>query len=857
MEFLVLGMAVVMPWLFGGGEPAGECLQYVVTALLVGLWVIPTLLERHTIWQNCTVVLCLALLLLLGLWQLTPLPRSVLAFVSPTTARLYETLLPSEPEVLGSSASQSASLIPAAGTAISLNPGATRRQVVKLLAFFLLFVVVRQSLVSVSRLKRLSVVLTLNGTFLALLGLLQFFSGTRNLFWTYPTVGPFFGTFNARNGLAYHLNLCLGLGLGLLFMEFSRLRRAGGREESGHGELRLFLDPGVLFLLCPVVIIAMGLVYIQARAGLIACAVAFMLLLTLDFGHMPRRVRLIFLGLFLVVMVTFTAWTGFSWNKSRVAELVEGGKDGGDLSSGRLRLWAQAFATALEYLPWGTGFGTSSLIDLSHGAWPFEDGSFGFQPHNVYLEALLEGGPLALTLGVVTLGIVLWLGYRACWHMNRLVEGALPAGALFAVTTLAVHNFFDNGLHIPANGLLATLICAQLSGLGAKNRVNSSPQSRESTFENPSGHAALRKLVPVAFALPLVAAAVFLAQEGWRVYRAQQYLLAALELSGKREESAINRRVALLEEAACLFPDSWRIHNEIGEACLDRFYQSNTYETLARRSSVRALAVVVTGTPSLLINVASDAETQKEWRRLMAPALPHFLRARNLCPLAAAPQIRIAALAYLLERGDPATVYRSRASSVLEADPWLGFLCGLEELRGDRPRRAAEFWRRCLLCLKEDEQESVLREMAIFGASRFSPEKCVQELIPPQPALLARAALLFYPGSRNVDARRPFLNKIDELFHDHPSDMSAKDHYLHGVLREAQGQPIDAVRSMKSALALDPGRNEWRLEYARLLFRNHLFREARREVEAVMARTPENDNARQLWKEIMRAAPPQ
>ena len=55
----------------------------------------------------------------------------------------------------------------------------------------------------------------------------------------------------------------------------------------------------------------------------------------------------------------------------------------------------------------------------------------------------------------------------------RRLEGQAAAGlvlgALFGFTTMVIHNFGDFGLHIPAIALLATVLCAQLAGLGRQD----------------------------------------------------------------------------------------------------------------------------------------------------------------------------------------------------------------------------------------------------------------------------------------------------------------------------------------------------------------------------------------------------
>src|SRR5205807_1640828 len=105
----------------------------------------------------------------------------------------------------------------AAGTTLSLYPGVTRLELVRLLAVFLLFAVVRNNVASVASLRRLSVAALVNGALLTLFGIAQFFtSHPHTLYWSYPVPHAVFGPFICRNHFAFYTNLCFGLGIGLL-----------------------------------------------------------------------------------------------------------------------------------------------------------------------------------------------------------------------------------------------------------------------------------------------------------------------------------------------------------------------------------------------------------------------------------------------------------------------------------------------------------------------------------------------------------------------------------------------------------------------------------------------------------------
>ena len=162
IEAFLLFLVVVSPWAFGAVEPVFEFLLYVGVALLLVLWAGRMLCQWRFTWKKCPVALCLAAFFLLGIWQLQPLPRAVLNGLSPGTVRLCDELLPAQPEALPLGETyQRPSL--AAGNRLSLYPGATRKELIRLLAVFLLFVVVRNNVASPASLRRLFLALVVNG----------------------------------------------------------------------------------------------------------------------------------------------------------------------------------------------------------------------------------------------------------------------------------------------------------------------------------------------------------------------------------------------------------------------------------------------------------------------------------------------------------------------------------------------------------------------------------------------------------------------------------------------------------------------------------------------------------------------
>src|ERR1700694_1543743 len=77
MEAVALVLVSLSPWAFGSVQPVYELAIDAGVAALLVLWGARILLEWRFSWKKCPVALCLAGLFLLGVWQMTPLPRPV------------------------------------------------------------------------------------------------------------------------------------------------------------------------------------------------------------------------------------------------------------------------------------------------------------------------------------------------------------------------------------------------------------------------------------------------------------------------------------------------------------------------------------------------------------------------------------------------------------------------------------------------------------------------------------------------------------------------------------------------------------------------------------------------------------
>jgi O-antigen ligase/tetratricopeptide (TPR) repeat protein len=820
-EALLLVLICLSPWPFGAVEPVCEFLLYVGAAAVLVLAAVDALAGGRGPLSTCPVLLCLAGLILLGVLQLTPLSRPLLEKLSPGTARLYERLLPEKPERLpGGDAERTAESV--SGCTLSLHPGATREEVIQLLAVFALFAVVRSGTDSGASLRRLSVAAVANGALLALFGFVQFYTSQHDrLYWSYRTSGWAFGPFICRNHFAFYMNLCVGLGLGLLLRPgavlppaTSRARRHRTRpwwalpsRTSGwdvlRGALGLFQDPRTAWLCAALALMISSVAFSQSRGGflaLVAALVAYVLLRVLVRGKskasapLPRSgAVLAACGLALVLVAWFgaapvlerlqTLWPSDTWGESR------------------LPLWASTWVLVKDFPVWGTGYGTFAFVEPLHRAGPIFTWVYD-HAHNEYLEALVEGGVVRLALSVLAIVAVFRLGLRAAAEHRSRPEAALALGALAGFVALVVHSAVEFGLHIPAVALLATVLCGHLCALGSPR-----PARADQSFAHLPGPGAI-----LAAGTALVLAFV-LSAEGWRAEQVQRLRMTAFGL----DPADGAERIALLTTAANLAPYSARLQVELGQAHQDVF---------AARCQERA---------------ERDAT-----RASLTAALRHYLRARDLCPLLAKPHVELAAHVNALEQADERAAYLERAKFLVPAEPDLWYWCGVLELVDGRPDEAWQSWRHSLGLF------DVYAPEILDASSRFLGAEQVRDVVlPDQPRLLVKAALRLYPGPNQAEVRKGFFEKALGLLDTGPPP-EAEDLRLKAFLLETLGRPDEALTAYRAALIRMPLQTAWRYDFARLLAEQGQFSEARREVLSVLAREPNYRQAQELRATVER-----
>ncbi len=805
MEIVVLVMVSLSPWAFGGANPLFEFLLYTGLAVLLAAWGARMLLERQLSWRKCPLAVCLAGLFLLGVWQMTPLPRSLLETLSPATARLYGELLPSQPERMDASETRD-STAGRAGSTLSLYPAATRTETVRLLAVFLLFVVVRNNVTSPAALKRLAVVALANGALLALFGFIQFFSSARGtLYWSFPTRGDAFGPFINRNHFAFYLNLCIGLGVGLLLGRHSHLGASSQRPSRG-GRTNfappsgLLHDPPALWLSIALAVMVGSVLFCLSRGGFVALACGGILCLFLRPPQSFNAVRLPAAALAVILALGLLAWFGFGRVQDRLATLWEG-----EAAQTRLSLWQDVLPLSGEFPLWGTGYGTFRYVEPMRRSTAAD--LISEHAENDYLEALVEGGLARLLLSLAAVVLVARLGYRALKRHRNTPEGPLVLGLLFAFTTLAVHSFVDFGLHVPAISVLAVVLAGHLASLGAADPVTERILPTASASRD---RPRFRGVAPLAGALAAGCLSMVLCAEGWKAYRVDTLRMQGFALESAGRSASRTEKILPLAEALRLRPDDAYLHLQLGK---------------------------------LLIDEPDWTKAAPPASKHLASALRHYCQARDLCPLMPEAHVRIAAYTEQLKSADSRTAYLERAKRLLPSDPEIWFLCGLQEVSG-KPDRAWQNWRHSLVL-----SDRYLLPILDRSRQDLSSSEILEKVLPDDPHLLLKASSHLFPPEA-PEGQKPFLEKALTSFAKQGEPLTATDFHAQALIQSSLGKPAETLAAYQKALARDPQQADWRLQFAQLLLERGQLHESRRELITILGQAPKHARARELLEAV-------
>ena len=439
---------------------------------------------------------------------------------------------------------------------------------------------------STRRVRRLLTVLIVVSATYALAGALSALTG-----WQFSsewlrlgTPGRASGPFVNPNHLAGHLEIALGLGVGMMV----GMLRDGEGERSWRQWLRdlmrllLSRKAGLRILL---VLLVIGLVTTRSRSGNVAFMMALLLggVAGLCMRQPPRGLKWLIASLLAFDLLIVGGWFGLDRVAERVGSsfgvAMEQSAEQGlgalafNLDAERAQVRAAALAMWQQAPLLGLGGGAFRALYPSYRA----DTASPFyydHAHNDYLQILAETGVLGAGWCLLLVLGALAFAFLALRRRSRRALHGIALGGMIAVLSLLAHALTDFNLQIPANQCwfaLALVLC-WLAGTGfpgdprqERPLVPPRPRPPHEVAGLGSVLSAGLSLVLLAVAMPQQATATTLAQACRSALDRNAAgrdlpLPPATDLAGPRTEPRARPRDEALRQRAAELAVGWWLH---------------------------------------------------------------------------------------------------------------------------------------------------------------------------------------------------------------------------------------------------------------------------------------------------------
>ncbi len=387
-------------------------------------------------------------------FQMTPLPETLLLWISPESAAVGGNSLPA------SQAGSAAASRPWFAIAPYVHP--VKLSLIRWVVYGLFFLGLLQTLKTRDRIETLVMVLLIAGCFQALYGIAETYSGHHQALWL-PHVlldKSVQGTYLNRNHFAGFMEMGIALAIGYAGA-FTAGRRTSSRRSYSRRRLKdriLGIFSGERFhlqrflILFSGVVMGVGLILSASRGGVISAAFALLVMGLLFYIRKDQRKKgRIVLALFALTTV-YALIAGIDYTVSRFQTIDIG-------HEARLRYLENAMQLFDNYAATGLGVG-----NFQHAFLKFhEQGLEGLiidYAHNDWAQLLVETGIAGM---LILLACLAWFIFRTgrLWLQRRNSFSVCMGAAMYtAMAALAVHSFFDFNLHRPANVLLLAAVLA-------------------------------------------------------------------------------------------------------------------------------------------------------------------------------------------------------------------------------------------------------------------------------------------------------------------------------------------------------------------------------------------------------------
>ncbi|MEN1681149.1 MAG: O-antigen ligase family protein [Planctomycetota bacterium] len=762
------------PWVLGGTEPYLARWLVWPIALSLLLTVVHALRSTRTSMATPAMLAPILLLWAVGATQLAPAygPGGVPSVAAQTQAELIgETDSPRQ---------------------LTVDAAATRRSMAWLAITAAVVWLAANLLTTKYDLRVLLTAFAVNGALLSIVALAQLATAEGRIYWIIPKAPdrlPPVGPFVYHNQAGAYFAMCLACLAGAA--------RLGWGEPKPEDRFRRWRFSRWQTLCMAVLVV--GLLASYSRGAVLATLATTAVIAFAGGAVVTLRSAIIAGAVVVVAAGGMLLWSDVTDHTTR--RLASLSDQQTYQSDGRLAIWQTAGRAATDLFPLGAGYGSYRFVHPL-----YDDGVLTRRvehAHNLYLEALVDGGLLALA-GVLAVAVVAGWVAVAALRSEDASRRALGFVALAMIVFQLLHGVVDFCLMLPANLLLAAVAVGLVSSLAP------TPQTEQPIAAK---HTAIALLLLIATCW-----------SAWQLHTAGAADLAIQRLPWRGDDAQVSRLAAerianRLQAAAQREGDDGQAWLALGEALVLR-YRVQARDSLAEEFDEPASnpRIWELTKPSFLLNLAADrrrrddAEGLAELREqeIVQANLPQAVEAYEAaaaaCPLLPLAELRRLELSWLDDRPLGGSV--ERLMRLCPSDEDRLFQTGALAYLSGSPAEAWPAWRASL-----EQSPKHAAQVLRLASVVLAPEQLLEQLVPQDPDQLYGVYDALGEEPVPDAARLAVLRAATEgLTAAAETNPSAERALMLAELSADAGQGEDAVRWYREAIRQRPSEPGWRLQ---------------------------------------------
>jgi len=509
--------------------------------------------------------------------------------------------------------------------------------------------------------------------------------------------------------------------------------------------------------------------------------------------------------------------------------------------------WRNGSATAISYLPFGSGLGTYGYATLSDQTTPT---AVWFQEaHNQYLQVLTESGIFGLA---VLIGMIGWATYAVVRVLLRATSNEDKAFAVFGLIVLVcavVHSTVDFVIAIPANLFLYASFFGIFGGLAA------SITSKRTVRRSPAPQAIGAIAIFASCAVLTCYCVKYSELEMIGDQAIEQTSVA--DLKDPLPKEMIEERIAVLNRAIASQPDRAVLYRHRAMYQFARYRsavidagklagESISWENTQPDVIFGIISSIVPASRKATINSLLEERSMQEPLGLALRDVADGLR---LNPLFAQLHLTGAVLSPL---GDwDADKWIVQAAALSKSDPDKLYACGLYAYYSGDTEQMTKSWADCLAVSRSHD-----KTIMTFGLKRLNAVEFAAKLIPPsKPEMLVALiqtvlqAYLKSDSNTNQDGKALAREVADQLLVDSRVSVERR-HAVAAFIFEMVNDKVAAKDQWLAAVESAPKNSNYRYKAAETLRANGRLEEALRHVVLGNTLTPEDKRFSQLASRI-------